>query len=508
MSEEHQILLEGRILEATRDRAKQEVVIDLIREGFGNQRDGHYYSKGLLEASAAKFNGALMYVDHLDPDAQKKLGGLPRPVRDLGGRILQETVHVAQDEESGKTVLRGTAKIAQPWLWAMVEADPELLGVSIHAGGQSKAGQAEGRSAKIVESISSVRSVDWVTQAGAGGKVVGLIEAQIAADEEAVQEREDEITTQEPVAQEEAVAEAETQQEDAVSTIEAKGAPIERCADKWWALREGESLTAEAVDVLFEAIDDSDQIFEGAQAKADLEPDEGSELPAEITEAWSTWCEFVESDPTRAKALAEEWEFVEAETETTETETEVEDEKPADEENTLAPIAESDLEERAIALAQERLETAVSIATQALKEQYDEQLAEAQAEFDRKLEDASARYDRGLAQRDQRIIAGQLIEKAGFKPPTERALKEQFFDAFFEAEQTDDGKTIPGDDVCRREVKSAIDERRRELSAYVESRVSGIGESESTSVVEAGATNPGGRAKAPLDQEIDKIIGI
>src|SRR3954451_24059746 len=114
-----ELLLEGRILESTRDRAKQEVVIDLIAEGFGNPRDRHYYSRQLLEASASMFNGALQSVDHLDSNAAKKLNGLPRSVRDLGGRII-ETAYLAPGEEhqtlgtndASVAVLRGRAKIA------------------------------------------------------------------------------------------------------------------------------------------------------------------------------------------------------------------------------------------------------------------------------------------------------------------------------------------------------------------------------------------------------------
>src|SRR3954452_20748881 len=96
MSEDN-LLLEGQVLESGRDRAKQEVIIDLIREGFGNPRDNHFYGAPLLEASAEMFSGAKMYVDHLDPDTAKKLGGLPRPVAHQGGRV-KETAYLAPGE--------------------------------------------------------------------------------------------------------------------------------------------------------------------------------------------------------------------------------------------------------------------------------------------------------------------------------------------------------------------------------------------------------------------------
>src|SRR4029077_8104968 len=109
-------------------------------------------------------------------------------------------------------------------------------------------------------------------------------------------------------------------------------------------------------------------------------------------------------------------------------------------------------------------------------------------EFDAALAAQQAGFDKALAQRDQRVLAARIIEQAGFKTPTERALKEQFFDAYFEA----DGDTS-AEDVLRREVKKAIDDRKQEISAYQEHRVSVVPETDS-SLAEAGV-EPGGRAK-------------
>lgn len=192
---DQKILIEGALVEGSQEADPSGtggfVTIDLIREGFGNARDQHYYSAELLEREAQKFVGARMFANHLAPEVAKKLNGLPRNIQDLMGRIHEAWVHKL---ENGLTVIRGKASISQPWLWNMVAHDPQLVEVSINASGRSVKGQKDGRTAKIVEAISNVGSVDWVTKAGAGGKVVALMEAQ--AEEEGTPVEEQEATAE------------------------------------------------------------------------------------------------------------------------------------------------------------------------------------------------------------------------------------------------------------------------------------------------------------------------
>jgi hypothetical protein len=118
-------------------------------------------------------------------------------------------------------------------------------------------------------------------------------------------------------------------------------------------------------------------------------------------------------------------------------------------------------------------------------------------------------FKRLLDQKDQRILAAQIIEGAGFKAPTTAALKEEFHDAYFEADTDADGAIIKSaEDKLREAVTERLTAKRAELQSYVESRVSGAGETD-TSLQEAGGSTPGGRAKrAPLDSQIDAELGI
>jgi hypothetical protein len=626
---EHDILLEGVILEGTQDRARQEVLIDLIREGFGNRRDAHYYKADLLQREAAKFAGAKQYINHIDPETERRLGGLPRPIEHLGGRILETTylapgeTHMVPDPDDStrmvegwagtnggdRSVIRGRSKIAQPWLWSMIENDPELLGVSIHAGGRSNPGTMEGRQAKIVEAISHVRSVDWVTEAGAGGKVFALVEAQLTAEEETLSDTTLDIEAQVSTLKTKGMSESQARRFVTVIARRAEAGnpvteaeidtavelaleapaedtpahtsmdeadPIRPKRDTSNATKGGatdeldkqgnvqglrtsadnpssaakrvtgdgtgsgasigsgggtpqpgpkvggftpggqqdeldrqghvgggvgsmgefthqsagpgttfgsndrqiESAVLAVLDVL-----DPTEALEGALAGSELEGDVDDELEA----AWRTFSGFVQSDLDRARKLVEEY--------------------SGDDDDTEDDM-DQDLEARAVEIAEQRLEEAVRAATETLREQYESKLRESEAEYNRRLQEAQARFERALTQKDQRILAAQLIERAGFRPRTEAALKEDFHDAYFEAETDEQGTVVhSGDDRLRVAVEEAIKAKRAELGDYVEARVTGAGETDS-SLREAGVRSGERPKRAPLDQEIDRQIGI
>ena len=59
----------------------------------------------------------------------------------------------------------------EPFRETLNEIGP-YIGVSIRAGGKVHEGEAEGRAGLLVEEINLVQSVDFVTRAGAGGKVL------------------------------------------------------------------------------------------------------------------------------------------------------------------------------------------------------------------------------------------------------------------------------------------------------------------------------------------------
>lgn len=402
--ESDRLLLEGALVEGTADRGKREVELVIIREGFGNRRDNHYYGRGVLEGAATDFKNAKMYVDHLDPEAVKKLNGMPRSVKDIGGRITEAWI----DKVEGQTVIKARAKIAQPWLWELIESDPDLLGVSINAWGKSKAGTVEGRQARIVEGISKIGSVDWVTEAGAGGKVVSLVEAQLEE-------------------------EAEVEMETPVTDLTVEQLQEER---------------PDLVDELVALLRESDDEDEETQADASQDADDDDADDGD----------------------------------------DADDDGDDDGDDEDEEVTEADIEAYALQLAEAKLEEAVKAAVKVVMERYDGRIQEMEATHKREVGKVEQRYE-----------AARIIEQAGFKPPTEKALKAEFFDVFFEG---DDDKS-PSEKL-KEAVIAAIEEKRQELSAYTEARVTGTGETLS----ESSGDKPKPKRGPSVDKSIDAELGI
>lgn len=154
----------GNVFEAT-----------IIRAGFGNKVNNHYYSASLLEREAAKFVGAQMFADHEMPAAALRRGGV-RSVNDLVG-VVQEAWY----DEASKSI-RGKVELLRGWILEIAQRNPNVLKLSIAARAKVNRGLVEGRSANIVESVEEVGSVDVVTRAGAGGIIDRLIESNMEDD--------------------------------------------------------------------------------------------------------------------------------------------------------------------------------------------------------------------------------------------------------------------------------------------------------------------------------------
>lgn len=157
------------------------ILLDLIRPCVGRGRGKHLYTAQMLQENAHKFGGWRMYVDHLSDEARRKLQGLPRSVHDLGGRVVESfwdpNVPADPSKGFGQGAVRGRCK-PTPMIRELVENDPEIVQCSLnsHATGV-KPVMEQGQRVWMVEGIEDKGSVDWVTEAGAGGRVVALMES-------------------------------------------------------------------------------------------------------------------------------------------------------------------------------------------------------------------------------------------------------------------------------------------------------------------------------------------
>jgi hypothetical protein len=158
------------------------VVLDLLRPCTGRGRGRHLYKAEMLRENAHKLSGWKMFVDHESEEARRKAGGLPRSIRDIGGRIIESfwnpNVPADRTKGFGEGAVQGKVRPTR-FVRELIEDDPELVECSINSNATGvKPGVDEGgQRVWIVEGIQDRGSVDWVTEAGAGGKVASLMES-------------------------------------------------------------------------------------------------------------------------------------------------------------------------------------------------------------------------------------------------------------------------------------------------------------------------------------------
>lgn len=143
--------------------------IRLIKPGWGNQTDKHYYPPEILRRDANVFEGAKMYAtDHRDSD---------KSVR-TEVSVIDKIIDFAPDGSPIAEVTVFNPDFAED---VRNRADTEKLGTlecSILAKGTARKGEIDGRKANVVEAITRAESVDWVTRAGAGGQALSLYESE------------------------------------------------------------------------------------------------------------------------------------------------------------------------------------------------------------------------------------------------------------------------------------------------------------------------------------------
>lgn len=182
---EHGLELEEAQLIEEQERSKL-LPIHILRPCLGKGRGRHLYEAKMLQENADKFAGWRQYIDHLSPEARRAAKGLPRSIRDLGGRIVESYWDGDVPADPGKGFGQGAVvgwSLPTPFIRELAENDPELVETSISANATSvRPTTYQGQRAWLVEGIEDKGSVDFVTEAGAGGRVVALMEAAYEED--------------------------------------------------------------------------------------------------------------------------------------------------------------------------------------------------------------------------------------------------------------------------------------------------------------------------------------
>jgi len=150
--------------EAKFDKGKAAVIV--IKPGF-NATEDRYYPAEMLKRDYEIFEGQKMYADH--PTEAEDEARPERSIKDWVATLVDVTV-----DEAG--VVSGVAEIIEPWMMQKLAAlrDKEMLsemGISINAVGSASKGTIDGKETLVIEKLVAARSVDFVTEPGAGGEV-------------------------------------------------------------------------------------------------------------------------------------------------------------------------------------------------------------------------------------------------------------------------------------------------------------------------------------------------
>jgi hypothetical protein len=168
--------------EAAKPSAKEglgRLRIALLTPGWGSSG---YYSADVCEAAGTDrvfTAGTHMYANH--PTATENY---ERPVRD----ITQLAAVLAEDATWNAETNQLEAEVTtfSAWREPISEMAPHI-GVSIRATAEVEEGTAEGREGPIITRIDEALSVDFVTKAGRGGKVLEVLEDAFGAGRAAAQ---------------------------------------------------------------------------------------------------------------------------------------------------------------------------------------------------------------------------------------------------------------------------------------------------------------------------------
>ena len=149
-------------------------LIDLITPGWGSSG---YYSADVLEQAATDRifpAGTHMYVNH--QTAQERNDRPEGDLRDLAAVLQEDAVWNPTGGEDGTGSLQAPARVFSHWRQPLDDMK-ESIGTSIRAAADVEFGEADGRKGRIVGRLVESLSVDFVTRAGRGGRIVEVLES-------------------------------------------------------------------------------------------------------------------------------------------------------------------------------------------------------------------------------------------------------------------------------------------------------------------------------------------
>lgn len=190
----------------------------LLQEGLGNLTDCYYYTKEALQSAVPLFEGKKIYANH--PDKMQEQIRPERDVRDILGHF--ENVQLESDKDGRASLVADLVILPEEsfdWARGLMKhsvsyaqkfPDKEFVGLSINASGDSeetklddyvssneipesclmKIQQAKEKGIETIKPVTvmeSAISCDLVTEAGAGGAILKLMEQDKKIEDEAIE---------------------------------------------------------------------------------------------------------------------------------------------------------------------------------------------------------------------------------------------------------------------------------------------------------------------------------
>lgn len=165
-----EVAVEGIVLPLDEARAGTRR-IKIIAPGWGASG---YYGADVLRRDGPKVfrTGLHMYRDH--PTRSEETERPERSIDDLAAVLASDAAW--QDDPDFGPGLYADSRIFSAYE-PVIREKGDHIGVSIRAIGRAVSGEAEGRTGPIIDELTTARSVDFVTLAGAGGRVLPLSES-------------------------------------------------------------------------------------------------------------------------------------------------------------------------------------------------------------------------------------------------------------------------------------------------------------------------------------------
>lgn len=163
------------------DTATERGTLPIVIASPGWGSSGWYGAQVLENAAESKVfgKGLHLYLDH--PGETERVDRPERSVRDLVAVLAEDATW---DASRG---LVGEAKVFGPYREMFRDEDfVSAIGVSLRAYADTTVGEAEGRKGTIITELVEAQSVDFVTRAGRGGKVLSVLESARARVAEAL----------------------------------------------------------------------------------------------------------------------------------------------------------------------------------------------------------------------------------------------------------------------------------------------------------------------------------